>query len=456
MKEILKKGLDSFSGEYADIRYEIRRKTTIIFKGKELEKASREISQGGGVRVFNAGSEGFATFSRPEDVKNAVAEADRLSKVARPEKEAHLVEVKPIVADFIPALNRDPRKISLEEKVELLKKYNDIALSGGEKITSTTSVYQDEEVERYYISTDGTIVKEVRVYSGIRVSVLAADGSNVQAGSVTFGDQRGFETVLDKEEDVENAIKDAISLLSAERVQGGTYTVILDPEIAGVFIHEAFGHLSEADHIYRNDKLQEIMIIGKRFGPDFLNVVDDGSLKGERGYIAIDDDGVLPERTYIIKNGKLNARLHSRFTAALMNETPTGNSRALNFAYVPLVRMTNTFIESQDASFEELLEGIERGLYVVGAIGGQTELEMFTFSSQKAYEIVNGKVGKMVRDVVLTGNVFETLMNIEKVGNDFKLHGGLGGCGKGGQMPLPVSHGGPHIRIRNVVIGGTR
>ena len=139
-----------------------------------------------------------------------------------------------------------------------------------------------------------------------------------------------------------------------------------------------------------------------------------------------------------------------------MGETPTGNSRALNFGYIPLVRMTNTFIEPQDATFEELLEDIDRGLYVVGAIGGQTELEMFTFSSRKAYEIVNGKIGKMVRDVVLSGNVFETLMNIDKIGNDLQLHGGLGGCGKGGQMPLPVSHGGPHIRIRNVVIGGAR
>ena len=456
MKELLKDSFSGFSGEYADLRYEIRRSTTIVFRGKDLEKASREVSQGGGVRVFNAGSEGFATFSRPEDVKNAVKEAERLSKVARPEKEAHLVSVKPIIADFIPVLNNDPRKISLEEKVDLLRRYNEIALSGGEKITSTTSVYQDEEVERYYVSTDGSLVKEVRVYSGIRVSVLAADGNNVQSGTVTFGDQRGFDTVLGKEADVEKAINDAISLLSAERVKGGTYTVILDPEIAGVFIHEAFGHLSEADHVYRNEKLKEIMVLGKRFGPDFLNVVDDGSLKGERGYIAIDDDGVLPERTYLIKDGKLNARLHSRFTAALMGETPTGNSRALNFGYIPLVRMTNTFIEPQDATFEELLEGIDRGLYVVGAIGGQTELEMFTFSSRKAYEIVNGKIGKMVRDVVLSGNVFETLMNIDKIGNDLQLHGGLGGCGKGGQMPLPVSHGGPHIRIRNVVIGGAR
>ncbi len=454
MKEILKEGFSNFSGEFGDLRYEIRRSTYVVFRGKELEEVSKTIDQGGGVRVFNSGNEGFATFSRPEDVRNAVAEAERLSKVYKPKEKVELVKVSPVIRDFIPKLKNDPRKISLEEKVELIKKYNEIALSGGDKITSTTSVYADEEVEKYYISTDGSIVKEVRVYSGIRISVIATDGTNVQSGSVTFGDQRGFDTVLKREQDVEDAVRDALMLLKAERVKGGTYTVVLDPEIAGVFIHEAFGHLSEADHVYRNEKLKDIMVLGKRFGPDFLNVVDDGSLQGERGYIAIDDDGVIPERTYLIKNGKLNARLHSRFTAALMDEKPTGNSRALNFTYHPIVRMTNTLIEAHESSFEELLDGIDRGLYVVGAIGGQTELEMFTFSSRKAFEINDGKLGKMVRDVILSGNVFETLMNIDRIGNDLKLHGGLGGCGKGGQYPLPVSHGGPHIRIKNVVIGG--
>jgi len=454
MKEILREGFSEFSGEFADLRYEIIRSTQIVFRGKDLETATKTVEQGGGVRVFNAGSEGFATFSRPEDVKNAVSEAERLARISKPQGEVHLASVEPVVMEFIPELEKDPRKVSLEEKVELIRKYNEIALSGGDKITSTTAVYKDDEVERYYISTDGTLVKEVRVYAGIAVSVIAADGTNVQSAHITFGDQRGYDTVLNREEEVEEAIRDALNLLKAERVKRGTYTVILDPEIAGVFIHEAFGHLSEADHVYRNEKLKEIMVIGKRFGPDFLNVVDDGSLKGERGYIAIDDDGVLPQRTYLIKEGKLNARLHSRFTASLMGEKPTGNSRALNFQYPAIVRMTNTFIEPKDATFEELLDGVEHGLYVVGALGGQTELEMFTFSSKKAYIIENGKIGKMVRDVVLSGNVFETLMNIDKIGNDLSLHGGLGGCGKGGQYPLPVSHGAPHIRIKNVVIGG--
>jgi TldD protein len=116
--------------------------------------------------------------------------------------------------------------------------------------------------------------------------------------------------------------------------------------------------------------------------------------------------------------------------------------------------MRNTFIEPGPYTFEEMLDGIEYGIYACGAFGGQTEFEQFTFSAAYGYEIVNGKIGEMVRDVVLTGNVFQTLKNIEMIGKDFEFKGSAGGCGKGGQWPLPVTHGAPHVRIRNVIVGG--
>jgi TldD protein len=137
-----------------------------------------------------------------------------------------------------------------------------------------------------------------------------------------------------------------------------------------------------------------------------------------------------------------------------MNEKPTGNARALGYANEPIVRMTNTYMEPRDYSFEQMLSEVENGIYAIGALGGQTNMEMFTFSAEEAYMIEGGKIKEKIRDVVLTGNVFETLMNIDAIGNDLNIYGGLGGCGKGGQSPLRVSDGGPHVRIRNVVIGG--
>jgi TldD protein len=111
-------------------------------------------------------------------------------------------------------------------------------------------------------------------------------------------------------------------------------------------------------------------------------------------------------------------------------------------------------MESRNQTLEEMLAGVDEGIYAKGSLGGQTNTEMFTFSAEEAYKINGGKVCEKIRDVVLTGNVFETLMNIDAIGNDLVIYGGLGGCGKGGQSPLRVSDGGPHIRIRNVTIGG--
>ena len=136
-----------------------------------------------------------------------------------------------------------------------------------------------------------------------------------------------------------------------------------------------------------------------------------------------------------------------------MGEKPTGNARAINYLFPPIVRMTNTFIEPGGTSFAEMLGEIKDGVYVKDWYGGTTSLEMFTFSAGEAYMIRDGKLAELLRPVVLTGNVFVTLGNIDAIGNDLGMNQG-GGCGKGGQSPLPVSNGSPHIRIRHCVIGG--
>jgi len=136
-----------------------------------------------------------------------------------------------------------------------------------------------------------------------------------------------------------------------------------------------------------------------------------------------------------------------------MNEKPTGNARAINYRHPPIVRMTNTYIEPGECSFEDMIADIKDGVYAKNWYGGQTSMEMFTFSSGETYRIRNGKITEMVRPVMLSGNVFNTLMNIDVIGDDLDMNQG-GGCGKGGQSPLPVSNGSPHIRIRKCLVGG--
>ena len=166
-----------------------------------------------------------------------------------------------------------------------------------------------------------------------------------------------------------------------------------------------------------------------------------------------DDEGVRAIKNYLIQEGKLVGRLHSRETAARMNETPTGNARAISYRHPPIVRMTNTYIEPGSASFDDMIADIKEGVYVKNWYGGQTSMEMFTFSAGEAYMIRDGEIAETLRPVVLTGNVFSTLENIDAIGNDLDMNQG-GGCGKGAQSPLPVSNGSPHIRIRHCLVGG--
>jgi len=248
--------------------------------------------------------------------------------------------------------------------------------------------------------------------------------------------------------------KRAVDLLKAEPVDAGRYDVIIDPLLAGVFVHEAFGHLSEADAFAENERLRDMMAIGAHFGSDELSIIDDATMEGERGTFAYDDEGVAGDRTELVRNGVLVNHLHNRQTAGRMNEAPTGNGRALSYRFPPIVRMTNTYIEPRETEFDDMMESLERGLYVVGSRGGMTELESFTFSAKYAWLVEHGRRTKLLRNVTLSGNVFETMHNIEQIGDDLTMFGGLGGCGKDGQGPLPVGLGAPHVRIKNVVIGG--
>ncbi len=245
-----------------------------------------------------------------------------------------------------------------------------------------------------------------------------------------------------------------MELLKAPKVEGGTYTVVLNQKFGGVFVHEAFGHLSESDFVYENEKMRDIMVLGRRFGPESLNVYEDGSVPGCRGTNAFDDEGVRTRKNALIEKGVLVGRLHSRETAGKIRERVTGNARAISWEHPPIVRMTNTAIAPGDASFEDLIKDVELGLYALDYFGGQTMMEMFTFSAAYGYMIRKGKLAELVRDVVLTGNVFETLQNMDMFANDFKWAHTGGGCGKNGQSPLPTDVGSPHVRIQTVVVGG--
>lgn len=440
---------------YAEIRLSASDRTAISLSGNNVDSVSSGSGLAGSIRIFDNGSWSFVTFN---DIKNIAQYAEKVKQVSSRLDKRHdtgLVRSEPVTVHTQTACQKELTSIPLEQKFELIHSYNSI-LNKHEKIQTTRAVYRDTRSEKVFLNTEGTELLFDSSYCGASLAAVAKDGTTIESYHSSQAGYGGFELVEDMEEKAEEVASLALEMLEAEQIEGGKYRVIIDPRLAGVFIHEAFGHLSEADFVYENERMKEIMTLGRCFGIESLNVVDDGSIPFVSGYIPLDDEGTKPQKSYLIKNGCLSGRLHSRETAWKMNEEPTGNARAISAMAQPIVRMTNTYIENGQHTKDEIFNSLDDGIYAVDMHGGQTNLEMFTFSSAYGRKIKNGKPGKMVKNVMLSGNVFETLKNIEMIGNDMQLFGGLGGCGKGGQSPLPVSFGGPHLLINNVLIGGAQ
>jgi TldD protein len=443
--------LKKYSADYIEARLEKSQRSHITYRGQELEEAGQSTAVGGNIRALVKGGWGFVSFNDlidlPERIERAVKQARLVGK-----EESQLAPVKPVV-DTVANGKDVPLSIPLAEKKKLLDEYNEIIWRTPHLQTSVIG-YGDSHKKTIFLNSLGSYIEQPRTDITLRISAVAADNGEVQQAGLSLGSRGDFGAIRNLHRQVEETAKHAVALLTAPQIKGGEYTVVLDPVLAGVFVHEAFGHLSEADHIYENERLRQIMVLGKRFGDRELNIIDSAAVPDLRGSYKYDDEGVAATKTYLIKEGELVGRLHSRETAARMNETPTGNARAINYRFPPIVRMTNTYIEPCQGSFDDIIADIKEGVYAKNWFGGTTSMEMFTFSAGEAYMIRNGQLAEALRPVVLTGNVFITLNNIDAIGGDLDMNQG-GGCGKGGQYPLPVSNGSPHIRIRKCLLGGS-
>jgi len=443
--------LKKYKADYIEARLERSQRSHITYRGKELESAGQSTAVGGNIRALVRGGWGFVSFNDfndlPQRIELAVKQATLVGK-----EESRLAPVEPVV-DTVDNKQDRPLTIPLAEKKQLLDEYNEIIWRTPHLQTSVIG-YADSHQETIFLSSPGSYIRQPRTDITIRLSAVAAEDGDVQQANLSLGSRGDFSPMRHLHKEVEEMAKHAVAMLSAPRVKGGEYTVVLDPVLAGVFVHEAFGHLSESDFVYEDDRLRQVMVLGKQFGSKELNIVDSAAVPGLRGSYKYDDEGVPATKTYLIKEGKLVGRLHSRETAAKMNEKPTGNARAINYRYPPIVRMTNTYIEPGKSSFDNIIADIKEGVYAKNWFGGTTSMEMFTFSAGEAYMIRNGKIAEALRPVVLTGNVFTTLNNIDAIGDDLDMNQG-GGCGKGGQYPLPVSNGSPHIRISRCLVGGS-
>lgn len=438
-------------GVYADVRIEDRFNTVISFTDGKLKEKKERSEKRAFIRVFDGK---MWYYSSTTDLASVQDKIDELSKKARynakilSNKTVRKYEVNSDVkmqfcADCV-------KNVPLADKIALIKGYlPELTFSPLAQMPSGT--YLDRYSIFEFYSSKGAYVKYDYQTAGFRLGATLTDGekhfsANFQRGDVKFSALKGLKRKI------HDSIKEQIDFMqNSVSVAAGEYPIILSPEAAGVFAHESFGHKSEADFMLADEGIKREWTIGKAVGSPILSIVDSGKILGS-GYCPYDDEGTHARKNYVIKNGILTGRLHSAQTAVALKEKLTGNARAINCTFEPIVRMTTTYIEKGDLSLDELFAGVKHG-YFIKTIKHGSGMSKFTIAPHLAYEIENGKITRPVQISVITGDVFTTLGLIDGLSDKVELLSFVtGGCGKMEQQGLPVGFGGPHVRVSKMFV----
>lgn len=434
---------------YADLRTEDRSTTTISYQGGVLMDLRVRTEQRAFLRVYDGKLWYYASVT---DLAHLQETLDGLYAAATPN--ARILE-EPVVRMF--ERNRETvmrfadcsvRDVPVKQKQELLLSYLPL-LSEEACVTMPTGEYLDRNSLFHFQSSVGADVTYDYQTCGLSLSFDMAEGEKKFSDIWQKGATR-FAEIQNLDEEIREAVAEGVNFLrNSVPVTPGKYPVVLSPEAAGVFAHESFGHKSESDFMLSDESMREEWQLGKTVGSPILSIAEWGGVPGS-GYVPYDDEGTKARKNYLIKNGVLAGRLHSAQTAAALNEGLTGNARAIDCTFEPIVRMTTTYIEGGELTFDQLIAPIEKG-YFIKTIRHGSGMSTFTIAPCVAYEIVNGKLGRPVQISVLTGSVFETLGLIDGLTKDVKLLSFVtGGCGKMEQMGLPVGFGGPYVRVSSM------
>lgn len=435
-------------GLYTDVRIEDTYETKISFKNLELQEQKIRNNKGAFIRVFD-GTKWY--YSALTDINAIQENINTLAQMANPSED---ILSHPIVKAFevheetcLQYQEDSIDQIPVAEKRNLLKGYLDQIHA--EEIVNHNSFYVDNKIIKEIYTSKGSKIIFDKQTCGIRINYDLSHGeSKDRAGAsksgIFFSELKDLTTFFEEDRD-----KSIDFVKRAKPVTPGVYPVLLSPEAAGVFTHESFGHKSESDFMVGDETMKKEWALGKDIGPSLLTIIDDGTVKGN-GYVLFDDEGSKGRKNHIITNGKLTGRLHSTATSAVLEEGVTGNARAMNFEFEPIVRMTTTYIEKGNRPLKDIIAEIPYGIYVETIKHG-SGMSTFTIAPARAYEIIDGQIQNPVKVSVVTGNVFETLGEVDAVSEEFELLSFVGGgCGKMEQWPLPVGFGGPYTRVRKL------
>ena len=450
----------SDDAEFVDCRITESDNTGILCQDGRADKIGQGRSRSGCVRALVDGAWGFAATDEPDEKRlgKCLASALAMARAAAP----HVTErgaaatPPPARGESVTKVEIDPRKVPLEEKMRIVTGYERAAREKhGDLLANTIISYGDGWKREVVANSLGAATLTEQIRTRLLARMVAKKGDTRQAGTESRGQLAGFELLdqIPAEEFSVRAADRAVSLLSAKRAPSGRFPVVFHPTITGVLVHEALGHSAEADLVFSGMSILDGKK-GTRVASDIVTVIDDPTVDRAYGSFAYDSEGTPAKRHVLIEKGILKGFLHSLETAGRMGAEPRGSGRAESAQAPPLVRMSNTFFEPGEDSFESLLAPIDYGVYLIDSSGGYVfpERGQFVVRASEGWIIRDGKLAEQVRDVSVSGMTLEALSRIDGLSKDFSL-ALPGTCGKSGQG-VPVDGGGPYVRISEVVVGG--
>lgn len=436
---------------YADVRTEDRFSTVIKYENGELAELNERNETRAFIRVFDGKLWYYSSTTELDSVQEKLDELYSLAKSNPSILKNRIVRRFEVNNEIKMKFALDSvRNIKIEDKKALLQGYLPI-LSSSRLMKMPSALYLDRNSIYEFVSSKGAYIKYDYQTCGFYLSCSVTEGDKFKRASHSVGNVY-FDKLKGKNRVLKQSFSEQINCMKNEvGITPGEYSVILSPEAAGMFAHESFGHKSEADFMLSDEGILREWQIGKTVASPLLSIVDCGKDLGT-GYTPFDDEGTRARKNYLIKNGVLSGRLHSGVTAAYLKEKVTGNARAVDCTFEPIVRMTNTYIESGDLTVDQLFSGVKFG-YFIKTVKHGSGMSKFTIAPDIAYEIVDGKITRPVKISVITGDVFTTLGLINGLSDKVEFADTIvGGCGKNEQNPLPVGFGGPYVRISKMFV----
>ena len=444
--------------DYADLYFQYQKFESWSLDEGKVKSGNFSIEQGVGLRSVAGDKTAFAysedlsleAISAATNVAQAIGrQGQNISQGLHWQRS----DISPLYLPTDPLLS-----LSDADKIRILNLADNYARAADPCVQEVTASLSGVYEVVLIINSEGKQVPDVRPLVRLNVSVIVERDGRRERGSMGGGGRQGYEIFTDQQvkDYCEEAVRQAMVNLDAIDAPAGSMTVVLGAGWPGILLHEAVGHGLEGDF---NRKGTSVFSgrIGEKVASEHCTIIDDGTIQNRRGSLSVDDEGNPTKRNVLIENGILKGYMHDSMNARLMGHELTGNGRRESFAYLPMPRMTNTYMLGGEYDPQEVIESVDKGVYAVNFGGGQVDITsgQFVFSSSEAYLIENGKITQPVKGATLIGNGPEAMQRVSMVGNDMKLDSGVGVCGKDGQS-VPVGVGQATMRVDGLTVGGVQ